>query len=87
MIKNALIVNNYYSKNTKLKKKVDEELIAVIWSTKLYMYRNKLALKNISKWEKMIYQSTKEIIYFDYCHRLSLKKIFQLTILKSLNIR
>lgn len=85
MIKNALIVNHHYSKNIKLKKKVDEELVAVIWSTKLYMYRNKPALKNILEWKKMIYHSTKEIKYFNCCHRLELKKIFQLTVLKLLN--
>ena len=82
MIKNAMIINNYYSSNSNVKINTYNELVAVVWGTHIYMHKNKQHLTNIYEWKRLIDSSVKEMKYFSKIGKLTNKKRIQLTLLK-----
>jgi len=84
MIKNAMIINNYYSTNSNVKINTYNELVAVVWGTHIYMHKNKKHLTHIYEWKRLIGDSVKEMKYFGKIGELTNKKKIQLTLLKLL---
>ncbi len=84
MIKNAVIIKDYYFSNDTIRINAYSELISVIWGTHIYMYKNKLQLINVYEWKKLIGDTVKELSYRDQLSKLTNKKRMQLTILKLL---
>lgn len=82
-INNAFILNNYYSDTYKLKSEVYGEVVIVLWSTFLYMVKNKSKLDNIDEWSKSIKNGVKELKFIEYYNAISLKNKIKLVLLKA----
>ena len=81
-IKNALILNDFFSNNEVVELSAKAELIAVLWSNLIYMRKNDSKLQNQSEWKSAIREAVDQLNYFVVLRRLSLKKKIQLTALK-----
>lgn len=85
MINNSIILNKIFEKDNEVSIKTKSELLSILWSINLYMYKHRSKIKKIDNWTNELKKALSHFNYFDVIStRLALKKKVQLIILKIL---
>lgn len=81
-INNALILDEIFRNDSYLSIEAKKQLISVLWSNIIYMYKNKKNISNISDWKKNLAIGSKALDYTKIIRKVSIKKKVQLTTIK-----